>query len=133
MIITILQFQKLQILKSKRHTITLFCNPLDVSELLYVFWNSITYFQENLKELKEISVHQRETVFINFQTVYESLGYTGISNYVIKPWDMFEPVFSLKAHFLRNLQISKLSAISMCIYRGAWRAAIHGGAESDST
>ena len=104
MIIIILQFQKLQILRSKRHPITLFCNPLDVSELLYVFWNSITYFQENLKELKEISVHQRETVFINFQTVYESLGYTGISNYVIKPWDMFEPVFILKAHFLRNLQ-----------------------------
>lgn len=65
-----LQFQKLQILKNKRHIITLFCNPLDISELLYVFPNSITYIQENLKELKEISAHQREIVLIHFQTKF---------------------------------------------------------------
>ena len=46
---------------------------------------------------------------------------------------MFEPVCSLKIYFLRNLQNSKLTAISLCIYRGAWRAAAHGGTESDST
>ena len=62
--------------------------------------------------------------------VYKSLGYTGISNYVIKPWDMFEPVSSLKVYFLRNLQNSKLS--SMCIYRGAWRAAAHGVTKSQT-
>lgn len=97
-------------MKNERHTITLFCNPLDISELP----NSITYFQENLKELKEISVHQENIVFINFSDqVYESLGYTGVSDYVIKPWDMFEPICSLKVYFLMNLQNSKLSVIDV--------------------
>ena len=46
---------------------------------------------------------------------------------------MFEPICSLKVYFLRNVQNSKLSAISICIYKGAWHAIVHGGAESDST